>query len=241
MMRPIVAADVEQFVAGNRGLQTRGQRCEALRKEHERREKAKSDGRIHLRGETELRRSSHQNTHCLENRTIFRRRGDGGGGLAETGKLEKADCKDGEAEGDSGENQDAESRSDRLKAGKMPGGSGGNGWRGKRNADKISVDDLRRTSLWAMPGLEEWERQANGEKRPPIGEKNAGLPKFPGAREKGGGKDQKSYLDVPESQIVKPQRHFHKRLLTSGRLTLICFPRPYAQCFPSLFPEAGVI
>jgi hypothetical protein len=55
--------------------------------------------------------------------------------------------------------------------------------------------------LRAVPGLNQWEHQAEREKQPPGGEKNARLLKPERAAKKAGGEDQQSCLDAPESQI----------------------------------------
>jgi hypothetical protein len=53
-MRPIAAADVEQFVTGNRGLGLRVHREEPLGNENHRRRKTESDRRIYTGGKAEL-------------------------------------------------------------------------------------------------------------------------------------------------------------------------------------------
>src|SRR5690242_3146360 len=196
MMSPIAAADVKQFVAGNRGLEARIQRCKTLRQKHDWREKTERDGRAHLGGETKLRRSSQENAHSLENSGGFRSRVDGLGSLAETAKFEKTECEDGKTQDNSGENQDAKNRSDRLHAGKMPVRGGGPGWREERNGE--IGGNCRRDGWWTMPRLDQWEQQTDGDERAPVWEKHCGLLEFEHAREKCAGQDQQGYLDPPE-------------------------------------------
>ena len=74
----------------------------------------------------------------------------------------------------------------------------GTGWRGKRNPDEVRGASDRSDRLWTVPGLEEWEEQANREEQPPRRQNNAWLLNPEGAREESSGKDQKSNLDAPE-------------------------------------------
>lgn len=87
VMGPVLPADVKQFVAGNRRLETELQSPKAVWKEYNRDHKAECDGRIHLGGKAELRGSSHESAHGLENDGGCRRRGNWGGGLAEPPKF----------------------------------------------------------------------------------------------------------------------------------------------------------
>jgi hypothetical protein len=66
MVRPIAAADVEQFVTGNGGLELRVQGQEAFRQENDGRGEAESDGRVHGGGKTELGTSANVGAHFLE-------------------------------------------------------------------------------------------------------------------------------------------------------------------------------
>jgi hypothetical protein len=200
VMSPVVAAHVEQFVTGNRGLEAELQRRETVWKEHNRRDKAKGDGRVHLGGKAKLGGRSQERAHGLEDGGRFRGGSEGGGGLAEVAKLEKPERKDGDAPGNAAENHDAKNRSERLKAGKMPVRSG---WarclrkrKGEVGGEYCGCDDWR-----AMPGLHQREQQASGEERPPTREKNARLPELKHTRQKCGGQNKKGYLDTPEKQI----------------------------------------
>src|SRR5215467_5042207 len=58
-----------------------------------------------------------------------------------------------------------------------------------------------------MPGLEQREHQTDGKEQPPIHEKDARLAELERAREKSGGQDEQSYLEAPEEQVGKPERH----------------------------------
>src|SRR5438034_9544631 len=100
VMDPVEAVHVKQFVSGNRRLEAGVQRRKTLWKEHDRSHKPERDGRIHLGGQTELRGSSYQGSHCLENGGRFCSRGDWPRGLAESVKFEKteigrASCREG--------------------------------------------------------------------------------------------------------------------------------------------------
>src|SRR5437899_2303176 len=107
VMSPVVAAHVEQFVTGNRGLEAELQRRETVWKEHNRRDKAKGDGRVHLGGKAKLGGRSQERAHGLEDGGRFRGGSKGGGGLAEVAKLEKPEREDGNAPSNAGENHDA--------------------------------------------------------------------------------------------------------------------------------------
>jgi hypothetical protein len=52
-----------------------------------------------------------------------------------------------------------------------------------------------------MPGLDQREKEADGEKRPPIGEKDAGLLEFESTRQQCSGQHQKSHLNTPKDQV----------------------------------------
>ena len=120
VMSPIAAAHVEQFVTGNRGLEARIQRCKTLGKEHNRREKAEGDGRIHLRRNAKLGGNGQKRAHGLENGGGFLGRSKGQRGLAETAKFEEPERKDGESQGNSCKDDDPKKWRERLEAGKMP-------------------------------------------------------------------------------------------------------------------------
>ena len=83
----------------------------------------------------------------------------------------------------------------------MPTGINGRGWRRQGKADKFGGENNWCSILRAMPGLNQWEKQADREERPPTREKDARLEKFENAREKCSGQDEQGHLDTPENHV----------------------------------------
>jgi hypothetical protein len=72
VMCPIVTPNVEQFVTGNRGLESRVHGWETFGQKDHRRREAECDGRIYIGGQAELGAGVHAGTHIFENAGGFR-------------------------------------------------------------------------------------------------------------------------------------------------------------------------
>src|SRR5580693_2079347 len=119
-MRPIIAPDMKQLVAGNRGLESSVHGGETFGKKNDWRLEAKSDGRIDGEGETEFGAGVHASGYVFEDGCGYRKKRNWRGCLPELAKSQNSDGKEGEAYGDSNENYASEDLGDGFEAGKMP-------------------------------------------------------------------------------------------------------------------------
>jgi hypothetical protein len=120
VMRPIVTPNVQQFVTGNRGLESRVHGWEAFGQQNCGRRETESDGRVHIGGEAELGTSIHLGAHFFENGSRFSKRGNWRRRPAKLAKFQKAQGQDYEARGDSYEQHDTDNLGDDLNAREMP-------------------------------------------------------------------------------------------------------------------------
>jgi hypothetical protein len=230
VLRPIVAADVKELVTGNRSLELRVHRRETLGQKNYRRGEAKGDRRIYIGGKTKLGGNFQTSAHPFEGSGGFREQRNWRRRPAEVAKLQKSHREDCESHGDSHEDYGSEYLGDERKARKMPVGDGGAGCRDDADGRDVRRDNNCGGAWKAMPGLDYWEHQTNGEERPPIHEKDARLADLEKPREKSGGQHEQSDLGAPKNEIRKPQRRVHRRLrlFPSITETLILFPRSCA-------------
>jgi hypothetical protein len=175
VMRPIVASNMQQFVTGNCGLEWGFHGREPFGQQNYRRGETESDRRVYIGGKAKLGAGIHAGAHLFENGNRFGEQRNWRRCPAELAKSQKSHREDCESGGDSGENYDADNLGEDLKAGKMPMREGGAGcWDYGDGCDVRR--DQKHTDVWqAMPGLDDWEQQADGKERAPIDEKYAGL------------------------------------------------------------------
>jgi hypothetical protein len=204
VMRPVMTLDVKQFVAGYRGLECRVHGWETLGKKDYRSHEAESDGRIYMGGKTKLSAGVHARAHFFEDRGGFSESSDWRGCLPELAESQKSHRENCQSCGNTRENHGAEDLRDEWKTGEMPVREGG-----ARCGEDANGCGVRRYNhcgdAWqAMPGLDSWQQQANGQERAPVEEQYAGLTNLEKTRKKSGGQDQQSDLGAPKDEIRKP-------------------------------------
>src|ERR1700676_786520 len=104
VMGPIAAPNMQQFVTGNCGLESRVHGWETVGQKDYRSREAKSYGRIYVRREAELRAGVDTGAHFFENGGGFSKLGNWGRCLPELAKFQKSHRKNRESCGDSHEN-----------------------------------------------------------------------------------------------------------------------------------------
>src|SRR5690348_11194437 len=174
MMRPVAATNVKEFMASDRTLKARIEQSKSCRKQNERRGEAEGDGRFDMGRKAELGVSSQAGPHLFKQGTGVGDRQYGHGSSAESPELHQAEHEQREPCGDPGKDDDADNRSDRIKARKLPTPDGAWRW---NTAERFKTDGLnsRGCRLCAMPRLKKWEKQRDGQNDPPIKKKHAWL------------------------------------------------------------------
>ncbi|OLE11714.1 MAG: hypothetical protein AUG89_09225 [Acidobacteria bacterium 13_1_20CM_4_56_7] len=89
VLRPIVAAHMQEFVTSNRGSESRVHGREVLGQQNYRHGKAESHWRIHVGGKAELGASVHLGSHFFENGGGFSKRANWRGCLPELAKFQQ--------------------------------------------------------------------------------------------------------------------------------------------------------